>query len=86
MGTRSRATHVYPEAQDTIDLGLADTSHEATTVTAGGPVSWRFGRGQLSDGRPAYRMSVFWPTGGTELSWHLLVDVLQVVRVEPCTR
>ena len=63
VGARSRATHVYPEAQDTIDLGLADTSHEATKVAAGGPLSWRFGPARPSSVRPAYRRKAFLPVG-----------------------
>jgi hypothetical protein len=34
VGARSRASHVYPEAQDTVDLGLADTAHTAYHASA----------------------------------------------------
>ena len=34
MGARSRASHVYPEAQDAVDLGLADTAHTTHHASA----------------------------------------------------
>ena len=34
VGARSRASHVYPEAQDAVDLGLADTAHTTYHASA----------------------------------------------------
>ena len=63
MGARSRATRVYPEAQDTIDLGLADTSHEVIHGNRDGRSSWRFRRGRpcRPAGSPTGRVPVAAP-------------------------